>query len=245
MNGKRLLDVVVSSLGLALSIPILLPVMLAVWWEDYHSPFYIAARVGNRGKAFRMVKIRTMVVNADKSGIDSTSSSDTRITATGRFVRAYKIDEIPQLWNVLKGDMSLVGPRPNVARDVALYTEIEKKLLLVRPGITDIASIVFSDEGWILGDSKDPDLDYNQLIRPWKSRLGLVYVEKADFLMDLRLIFLTLLSFVSRDKALARVSKLLADLGVEEQLQQVALRERELTPYPPPGATVVAQSRHQ
>jgi len=99
---------------------------------------------------------------------------------------------LPQLWNVLLGDMSLVGPRPNVKRETDLYTQEEKRLLSVRPGITDIASIVFSDEGDILKDKPDPDIAYNQLIRPWKSRLGLVYVERQNLWLDIRLIFLTI-----------------------------------------------------
>jgi lipopolysaccharide/colanic/teichoic acid biosynthesis glycosyltransferase len=107
-----------------------------------------------------------MVVNADKIGGISTAATDRRITPVGRLVRAYKLDELVQLWNVLKGDMSLVGPRPQVQTDAALYTQAEKRMLTVRPGITDPASIVFSDEGDILKDSADPDLLYNQIIRP-------------------------------------------------------------------------------
>ena len=125
-----------------------------------------------------MVKIRSMIINADKTGVDSTSSDDMRITSVGKVIRKLKLDELSQLWNVLIGDMSLVGPRPNVKSETDLYTKIEKNLLNVKPGITDFSSIVFSDEGDILSGSDDPDLLYNQLIRPWKSRLSLFYIEK-------------------------------------------------------------------
>ncbi|MEO8577078.1 MAG: sugar transferase, partial [Gemmatimonadales bacterium] len=173
---KRLLDIMAATLGLVLLSPLLILLGVAIWLQDYHSPFYIANRVGRGERSFRMVKFRSMVVKADKSGVDSTAGDDPRITSLGRFIRRFKLDEIPQLWNVLRGSMSLVGPRPNVERETVLYTPDEKRLLSVRPGITDLASIVFADEGEILQGSDDPDLKYNQVIRPWKSRLGLLYI---------------------------------------------------------------------
>ena len=147
---KRVFDIGFSLFGLLLMSPVLLLFMFLVWIQDYHYPFYIAPRVGRRGKIFQAVKLRSMVVGADKTGVDSTSTEDKRITWIGHIIRRYKLDEFPQLWNVLKGDMSLVGPRPNVEREVTLYTEEERHLLDVRPGITDLASIVFSDEGKII-----------------------------------------------------------------------------------------------
>ena len=183
---KRLLDIVVSAGALIVLSPLLLVVATAVWLQDFHSPFYIAPRVARGNGTFRMVKFRSMTVGADRTGVDSTSASDSRITAVGRTIRAYKLDELVQLWNVLKGDMSLVGPRPQVRRDADLYTDVERGLLTARPGITDLASIVFSDEGDILKDEADPDLAYNQLIRPWKSRLGLLYVNHQSVRLDLR-----------------------------------------------------------
>ena len=199
---KRLFDITVSFLGLMLTVLFFIPICVLIWLQDFHSPFYIAPRVGKDGKIFKMVKLRSMIIDADKTGVDSTSSQDKRITPIGRFVRAYKLDEIPQLWNVLKGEMSFVGPRPNVKREVDLYTEIESNLLTVQPGITDISSIVFSDLNDILKNSQDPNLDYNQLVRPWKSRLSLVYVENQSFWLDIRLIFLTAVALVSRPLAL-------------------------------------------
>ena len=241
--GKRLFDIVVSALGLILVSPILIPVMIAIWLQDFHSPFYKGTRIGKDGKPFRMVKLRSMVWNADKVGIDSTSARDPRITPVGHFIRRYKLDELSQLWNVLKGDMSLVGPRPQVPRDVALYTEEEKRLLTVRPGITDIASIVFSDEGDILKDSQDPDLDYNRLIRPWKSRLGLLYVDNRSFWLDIRLILLTALAIVSKRRALKYIQHMLDELGADDLVKRVARRDQSLFPYPPPGATEIVSHR--
>jgi len=170
---KRIFDIVVALTGLLISSVIIVPVAVAVWLQDFKSPFYLGPRVARGGGMFKMVKLRSMVVKADKTGVDSTGASDPRITPIGRFIRAYKLDEITQLWNVLWGEMSLVGPRPQVKRDADLYTAEEARLLSVRPGITDFSSIVFADEGEILKDKSDPDLAYNQLIRPWKSRLGL------------------------------------------------------------------------
>lgn len=233
---KRLIDFMASAFGLLFVAPVMLPVMVLVWLQDRHSPFYIADRAGYRGKNFRMVKLRSMVINADKSGVDSTSANDRRITAVGHFIRRFKLDELSQLWNVMIGDMSLVGPRPNVASEVSRYTNEEKGLLEAKPGITDISSIVFSDEGDILKDSRDPDLDYNRLIRPWKSRFGLLYIEHQGFLLDMMLIALTIVAIVSKRKALIAVSFILQTLDAPDELVAVAERQTMLVPYAPPGA---------
>ncbi|MCB1738100.1 MAG: sugar transferase, partial [Gammaproteobacteria bacterium] len=139
--------------------------------------------------------------------------------------------------------MSLVGPRPNVKREVDLYTAVEKHLLDVRPGITDFASIVFSDEGDILADKDDPDIAYNQLIRPWKSRLGLFYVDHSGVWLDLKLIVLTVVAIASRPSALHKVSGMLANMGAEPDLVRVAMRKDALTPQPPPGSDEVVSHR--
>ena len=242
MIFKRAFDVLVSGLGLLLCSPVLLAVMLAIWLQDRQSPFYIAPRMARGGGTFRMVKFRTMVVNADKIGGISTAATDRRITRVGQLVRAYKLDELVQLWNVLKGDMSLVGPRPQVPTDAALYTQAEKRMLTVRPGITDPASIVFSDEGDILKDSADPDLLYNQIIRPWKSRLALAYIDHRTFPTDLRLIFLTAVAIVSRPAALRAVGNMLRRWQLDPLVIRMAARREPLLAYPPPGAAeVVAQ----
>lgn len=240
---KRVFDIVVSLTGLIVASPILAGFMLAVWLQDYHSPFYVAPRVGKGEHLFRMVKLRSMVKNADRSGVDSTGSGDMRITAVGRLIRRYKMDEVTQLWNVLKGDMSLVGPRPNVQRETDLYTRLEKGLLRVRPGITDFSSIVFADEGDILADYADPDIAYNQLIRPGKSRLGLIYIQHATLILDIKLVFLTALAIVSRRRALEKVSGILAGLGAPPDLVTLAQRTEPLVAAPPPGSDRIVTAR--
>ena len=240
---KRLVDILASFFGLLITSPILLPVMFLVWKEDKKSPFYIAPRSGRNGTTFKMVKLRSMVVDADKSGVDSTSGNDMRITPIGHKIRRYKLDELIQLWNVLIGDMSLVGPRPNVKSETDLYTDVEKELLLVRPGITDFSSIVFSDEGEILEGKDNPDLAYNQLIRPWKSRLGLAYIKNQSFLLDLQLIFYTVVAIISKPKALIWVAKKLNNLDVDADTVRVSKREVNLFPFPPPGSDEIVSSR--
>lgn len=240
---KRLFDIVISTLGLLVAAPVLLPVMFLIWKQDRHSPFYVAPRVGRNGLAFNMVKLRSMVVNADKSGVDSTGVDDSRITSVGHFIRRYKLDELTQLWNVLKGDMSLVGPRPNVKRETDLYTLAEQQLLTVKPGITDFASIVFSDEGDILKDQVDPDIAYNQLIRPGKSRLGLFYIEHNNLMLDIQLCLLTLVAIPLRGRALLTIQSILHRLGADSSLCELATRQRPLTPQPPPGGLKVVTSR--
>ena len=240
---KRIFDLAVSLIGLIISSLFIIPVILLVWTQDWHSPFYIAHRIGKDGRLFKMVKLRSMVINADLSGVDSTSSNDKRITAVGRFIRKYKLDELSQLWNVLVGDMSLVGPRPNVKRETDLYTLEEKKLLTVRPGITDFSSIVFSDEGDILKEQADPDIAYNQLIRPIKSLLGIFYIEKRNFFMDLKLVYLTFLSIISREKALRLLSTILKNAKAGSLLIEMASRKKHLVPMPPPGAVNIVTNR--
>lgn len=242
-TAKRFMDLIFSLLGLILASPILVPVMFLVWRQDKHSPFYVAERVGKDFKLFKMVKLRSMVKDADSTGVDSTSVNDMRITPVGQFIRKYKLDELTQLWNVLKGDMSLVGPRPNVKRETDLYTKEEKGLLAVRPGITDFASIVFSDEGDILAGQQDPDVAYNQLIRPGKSRLGLYYVEIATIRTDIVLLFLTVIAVFSRQNALTLNARFLSLLGAPENLLIIASRNSKLVPAPPPGSDSIIRSR--
>jgi len=241
---KRLFDIVGATAGLAVLAPLLLVVAALIWLQDFHSPFYRGERVGRDGRPFRMVKFRSMVARADRTGVRSTAGDDRRITRVGQFVRRFKLDELTQLWNVLRGDMSFVGPRPNVPTEVALYSQVERGLLAVRPGITDFASIVFSDEGEILRGSKDPDRDYNLLIRPWKSRLGLHYVAVRSVRLDVRLILLTLLAAASRPRALGSVQQLLERTGAPPELVRVAGRDSRLVPTLPPGVTEAEWQKH-
>ncbi len=240
---KRLFDLLASFFGLLVLSPIIIPVCFLVWIQDWHSPFYVAKRVGKNEKLFKMIKLRSMVVNADKTGVDSTGNNDNRITRVGRFIRKCKLDEISQLWNVLIGDMSLVGPRPNVKRETDLYSSEEKKLLAVKPGITDFSSIVFSDLGSVLEGYEDVNLAYNQLVRPWKSRLGLVYIINKSFILDLQIIFVTLICMISRGFALKLIYNILKSFQVSHDLLKVVKRDNPLVPTPPPGMISVVMLR--
>ena len=229
--------------GLLIFSPFLFVVIIIIWLQDFKSPFYISDRVGKNEKVFRIVKLRSMVTDADKTGVDSTASNDARITVVGHVIRSYKLDELSQLWNVLKGDMSLVGPRPNVQRETNLYTQKEKELLKVKPGITDFASIVFADEGQILSDKENPDLAYNQLIRPGKSELGLFYIQRQSLFLDTLIILVTLISIISRDQALVLITYILKKLGASKDLLLISRRKAPLKPMPPVGADTVVTDR--
>lgn len=217
--------------------------MLAVWIQDRNNPLYFGVRVGKNYKKFKMVKLRSMVINAEAIGVDSTSNNDKRITKIGSIIRKFKIDELFQLWCVILGDMSLVGPRPNVERDVNLYTDEEKKILKIVPGITDFSSIVFSDEGEILRDSLDPDLDYNQLIRPWKSRLALIYSENSNLILDFQIIILTILALFNKKLSLQFVHKILKHKTNDQNLLKIINRDSRLKPFPPPGSKTIVNKR--
>ena len=233
---KRAVDIAVALSALILTAPLLAAAMLAVWVSDGASPLYRGVRAGRVNRDFRMLKLRTMRVDADRHGGTTTARSDTRVTPVGRFVRRWKIDELPQFWNVLVGDMSVVGPRPNTrGNGVDRYTPAEMQLLDVRPGITDLASIVFADEGEILDGAADPDALYDAVIRPWKSRLGLLYVERRTQTLDIRILALTAVAIVSKPAALAGVARILDRLGADPELKRIC---RRLEPPPhglPPG----------
>lgn len=233
---KRGFDVGVSFVALVATLPLMAAAALLVWLSDFAHPIYVSHRARTPHSAFRMFKFRSMVVDAEQRGGVSTAADDRRLTPIGRLLRALKIDELPQLWNVLIGDMSLVGPRPQVLQEVKRYTEEEKVLFSVRPGITDFASIVFADEGQILAEQPDPDVAYDELIRPVKSRLGLFYAEKRTFVLDIALIGATALALVSRRLGLRAVQGLLRRYGADADLIEIAGRSSALRPSPPPGA---------
>jgi len=216
--------------------PVVLLLAILIWLQDRRSPFYVAPRVGRGGAVFRMVKLRTMVADADRLGGPSTTSSDRRVTALGRMIRKGKLDEIPQLWNIAAGQMSFVGPRPQVPAEVDKYTAEERHLLDVTPGLTDFSSIVFADEGEILEDAIDPDVAYDAMIRPWKSRLGLFYVRNRTFAVDCALIALTFLAIRFRRAALHGTRRLLGYLSAPVELLEVAARTTPLPIVSPPGA---------
>jgi len=172
--------------------------------KDGGPVFYRGERTGLRGATFRIYKFRTMVVDAEKLGGASTAGDDARITPVGRFLRKYKLDELPQLINVLKGEMSIVGPRPEVKRYTDMFSEEERAILTVRPGITDWASIWNADEGAVLAGAEDPEKAYLELIRPTKLKLQLKYVRERSFWVDLKIIFLTLLAVIQPESQAVR-----------------------------------------
>ena len=236
---RRAIDVVVAGLGLVAVAPVLLVAGIAVWLQDRGSPLYLSTRIGRHSAPFKLVKLRSMIVNASHTGVNTTTATDRRVTGVGRVIRRAKLDELPQLWNVLVGEMSLVGPRPNVPREVERYTAMERELLMVRPGITDLASIVFSNLGEILAESTDPNRDYALGIRPWKSRLGLLYVRHRSLRLDLEIIALTLVCLMFPRTALRGAEAILARLEAPPDVRRAA-RELRLGVLPalssPPGA---------
>lgn len=191
---KRLFDIFFSIIGLMLVSPLFVIVVLVIKLSSPGPVFYKGERIGKNGKPFKMYKFRTMVVNADKMGGPSTASDDPRLTKIGLFLKKFQLDEIPQLINVLKGDMSFVGPRPEVKMYVDMMTEEEKRLILsVRPGMTDYASLWNFREGEILKGSENPEKEYLEKIRPEKLRLQIKYVKERSFLEDILIITRTVL----------------------------------------------------
>jgi lipopolysaccharide/colanic/teichoic acid biosynthesis glycosyltransferase len=239
---KRAFDI---ALCLLLAVPaflVVVPLAVLVYLEDRHWPFYGGNRIGKGGRVYKLYKLRSMVVDAEKSGVDATPVNDPRITKVGLFLRRHKLDELPQLWNVFRGDMSIVGPRPNCQREYDMYSPEEKRILSILPGITDIASIVFSDEQNILKDTADPDLGYHQLVRPWKSRMCLIYADNISLRLDIELLVLTGVVLFSRSLALRGLQRIMHRLKAEERLTLVARRDVPLMPFPPLGMNTVVQT---
>ena len=195
---KRALDILVSLAGLIVLSPLLCVIALLVKLDSPGPVFYRGLRVGLHGRLFRIFKFRTMVVHAEKIGGSATANDDPRITRVGRVLRKYKLDELPQLINVLKGEMSLVGPRPEIQHYVSMYTKEERAILTVRPGITDWASLWDFDEGAILAGSPDPEKMYREKILPEKIRLQLTYVRNRSLWIDLAILLQTLVAVVFR-----------------------------------------------
>ena len=194
---RRIFDIVASGIGLILLSPLF--VILAIWIKcDSIGPvFYKQVRVGRNNMDFQLFKFRSMRVGSDKKGLITVGGHDPRITRSGYYIRKYKLDEFPQLINVFKGDMSLVGPRPEVRKYVDMYTEEQMHVLDVRPGITDLASIRYRNENELLERVNDPDKYYVEVIMPDKLRINLEYVARHSFTFDIRLIFQTFRAIVS------------------------------------------------
>ena len=189
---KRLFDLLLSSVGLVLLSPVILVLALLIKLHDRGPVFYRGERVGRGGTIFRIYKFRSMVVNAEKTGVSSTTKEDPRVTPIGRFLRKTKLDELPQLLNVFSGQMSIVGPRPEVKKFTDLYDDKEKVLLELRPGITDYASLWDINEAEVLAGSSDPDKDYLEKIRPEKIRLQLKYERERSLWTDIKIVLLTI-----------------------------------------------------
>lgn len=198
--AKRAFDFLCATGGLVLLSPAFVPVALAIWLGDRGPVFYLQERVGRGGKPFRIWKFRTMRVNADREGLKLTVGRDPRITAVGAFLRKTKLDELPQLLNVVKGEMSLVGPRPEVAKYVELYGEAELPVLDLTPGITDPASLRFRNESEILAAEEDPERAYIERIMPEKARMNLEYAARASVLRDAGLVIATLRACVTPER---------------------------------------------
>lgn len=195
---KRLLDITASGIGLLLLCPLFF--VLAIWIKlDSQGPvFYRQVRVGKGNRDFRIFKFRSMRIGSDKGSLITVGGHDARITRSGYFIRKYKLDELPQLINVFLGDMSLVGPRPEVRRYVDLYTEEQRRVLNVRPGITDPASIKYRNENELLEGAEDPERYYIEVIMPDKLRLNIAYATNQSLLGDLRLICETFKAIVEK-----------------------------------------------
>jgi len=197
MFAKRIFDILFSFVGLVLLLPIFFIISVLIIFESKGGVFYLQTRVGQFGIDFKLFKFRTMFTDSDKKGLITIGMRDSRITKVGYFLRKYKLDELPQLMNVFIGNMSFVGPRPEVRKYVEMYNDQQKLVLNAKPGITDYASIEFSNENELLGNSQNPDETYISTIMPAKLELNLKYILEQGLTTDLKLIFKTILKIIS------------------------------------------------
>jgi lipopolysaccharide/colanic/teichoic acid biosynthesis glycosyltransferase len=193
---KRIFDLVVAFMFICILSPIVILIAIAIKLDSKGSMFYLQERVGLNGKLFKLFKFRTMKPNADKSGLLTIGANDIRITRVGKILRNSKLDELPQLVNVLLGDMSIVGPRPEVKKYVELYTPEQKRVLTLQPGITDYASIQYVNESELLKKYENPEESYIKEIMPHKLELNLFYIDHRSFKTDLSIIFATLFRII-------------------------------------------------
>ena len=189
---KRCFDIFFSLFGITLLCWLFLIIAIAIKCSSKGPVLFKQERVGRHGKTFKIWKFRSMIVDAEAKGMQITTDGDDRITKVGKFIRKTKIDELPQLFNVLSGKMSFVGPRPEVPKYVAMYNDEQLRVLSVKPGITDLASIEFRNENDLLDNDDDPERKYIEEIMPAKLALNLKYIEKAGFFYDIGLIFKTI-----------------------------------------------------
>ena len=194
---KRIFDIIFSFLGLLTLFPFLLLLSIFILFDSRGGVFYFQKRVGRNNRDFSLIKFRTMITGADKNGLITVGNNDVRITPVGKFLRKYKIDELPQLINILMGDMSFVGPRPEVRKYVEMYNEEQRKVLRLRPGLTELASLEYFHENEMLSKTNDPEKTYIEEIMPHKLALNLKYIEKQNFFFDLGIIFKTIAKIFS------------------------------------------------
>lgn len=195
---KRLFDIFASILGLVIILIPSLVIAILIVFDSRGGVFYIQKRIGKNAKPFGVYKFRTMKPASDSKGLLTVGNADTRITRVGYYLRKYKLDELPQLLNVLKGDMSIVGPRPEVPKYVELYSDEQKGVLKVKPGITDLASIEYMDENDLLAKSENPEQTYIEVIMPSKLQLGLKYIDNQSFINDIKIIVKTIFKILKR-----------------------------------------------
>ena len=189
---NRAFDILFSLFAILISSPIIILAALIIKIENFNAPIIFQQQRGGLNQSYFFIfKFRTMTLNADKKG-EITIGNDSRITKPGKWIRKFKIDELPQFFNVLKGDMSVVGPRPEVAKYIELYNSEQLKVLSVKPGITDYASIVYFEENQLLGQSENPEKTYTEVIMPNKLKLNLKYIKEKSLYVDLKIIFLTI-----------------------------------------------------
>ena len=190
---KRFFDIIFSATLLVILLPLFLLIACRIFLDRNGPVFYVQKRVGRNNRDFNLIKFRTMVSGSDKSGLLTVGSGDSRITSTGRFLRKFKLDELPQLINVLMGQMSMVGPRPEVRRYVDYYTREQLEILSVRPGITDPVSLAYFNESDLLAQSSNPEKTYLEEVLPRKLELSLAYVKKAGLIQDFAIVCKTFL----------------------------------------------------
>lgn len=189
---KRIFDIIFSFVGLVLLIIPLFIIALVIVIDSKGGVFFIQERIGKNSKPFGIYKFRTMKPASDNLGLLTVGSADSRITRIGYYLRKYKLDELPQLLNVLIGDMSIIGPRPEVPKYVALYSDEQKRVLEVKPGISDLASIEYMDENELLAKSDNPEKTYIEVIMPAKLQLGIKYIQNQSFIFDIKIIIKTM-----------------------------------------------------
>jgi lipopolysaccharide/colanic/teichoic acid biosynthesis glycosyltransferase len=197
MFAKRLFDILFSIIGLLILAPFFIIISLIIMLESRGGIFYLQSRVGLKNIDFKLYKFRTMYIDSDKKGLITIGMRDSRITQVGFYLRKYKIDELPQLLNVLFGTMSFVGPRPEVRKYVDKYTDTQMQVLQVKPGITDYASIEYSNENELLGNSNEPELLYINTIMPHKLDLNLKYIKNQGLITDFKLILRTIKKIIA------------------------------------------------